>query len=509
MPPLDAATLARMPGLKAVVHAAGSVKHHVTDACWDRGIRVSTAAAANAVPVAEYTLAAILFANKRVPEIGGLYREHRAALDWAAHYPGFGNYRRTIGLVGASLVGRRVLELLRPHDFGVLLADPHLDPAGARSMGARLVGLDEMLAVCGVVSLHAPALPETHHLLDARRLSLLRDGATLVNTGRGSLVDTDALTAEASSGRIHAVLDVTEPEVLPATSPLYSLPNVLLTPHIAGSLGGELQRITRSALDEVERYCRRRGVRPRGDPRGPDHLGLIPRENRSNRMPPTGHLSGVLVYTRTTAYRHDSIPAARTALRELGEEEGFTVETSEDPAVFTDASLAGRGAVVFLSTSGEVLTEDGRAALQRWITDGGGFMGVHSAACTEYDWPYYGELLGARFGGHPAFQPGTVLVENRKHPATAHLAGAVGVERRVVRLPDRPAPPGRAGPRHRRRDRLRGGGMGADHPLVWCKDSGAGRSFYTALGHADEAYSDPAFRRHLLGGLCWAAGVTA
>lgn len=253
--PLDAAALARMSGLKAVVHAAGSVKHHVTEACWDRDIRVSTAAAANAVPVAEYTLAAILFANKRVREISGLYREHREALDWAAYYPGFGNYRRTIGLVGASLVGRRVLELLRPHDFDVLLADPHLDPAEARSMGARLVGLDEMLAVCDVVSLHAPALPETHHLLDARRLSLLRDGATLVNTGRGSLVDTDALTAEASSGRVHAVLDVTEPEVLPATSPLYSLPNVLLTPHIAGSLGGELQRITRSALEEVERYC--------------------------------------------------------------------------------------------------------------------------------------------------------------------------------------------------------------------------------------------------------------
>ncbi|WP_442818650.1 hydroxyacid dehydrogenase [Streptomyces sp. NBC_01320] len=253
--PLDDAVLARMPALKAVVHAAGSVKHHVTDACWDRGLLVSTAAAANAVPVAEYTLAAILFANKRVLEIGGLYREHRNALDWAAHFPGFGNYRRTIGLVGASLVGRRVLELLRPHDFDILLADPHLDPEAARSMGARLVELDELLAVSDIVSLHAPALPETYHLLDARRLSLLRDGATLVNTGRGSLIDTEALTAEALSGRIHAVLDVTEPEVLPVSSPLYSLPNVLLTPHIAGSLGGELLRITRSALDEVERYC--------------------------------------------------------------------------------------------------------------------------------------------------------------------------------------------------------------------------------------------------------------
>ncbi|MEU9203521.1 hydroxyacid dehydrogenase [Streptomyces sp. NPDC048332] len=253
--PLDDTVLARMPALKAVVHAAGSVKHHVTEACWDRGLLVSTAAAANAVPVAEYTLAAILFANKRVLEIGGLYRRHRNTLDWAARFPGFGNYRRTVGLVGASLVGRRVLELLRPHDVDILLADPHLDPGTARAMGARLVELDELLAVCDVVSLHAPALPETYHLLDARRLSLLRDGATLVNTGRGCLVDTEALTAEASSGRIHAVLDVTEPEVLPAASPLYSLPNVLLTPHIAGSLGGELMRITRSALDEVERYC--------------------------------------------------------------------------------------------------------------------------------------------------------------------------------------------------------------------------------------------------------------
>nr|WP_228558785.1 hydroxyacid dehydrogenase [Catenulispora pinisilvae] len=254
-PPLDDRVLTRMPALKAVVHAAGSVKHHVTDACWDRGLLVSSAAAANAVPVAEYTVAAILFANKRVLELGALYREHRAALDWSAHFPDFGNYGRTVGLVGASLVGRRVLELLRPHDFDVLLADPHVDPATARSMGARLVGLDELLTASDVVSLHAPALPETHHMLDARRLSLLRDGATLINTGRGSLIDGQALTAEASSGRIYAVLDVTDPEVLPAASPLYSLPNVLLTPHIAGSLGGELQRITRSALGEIERYC--------------------------------------------------------------------------------------------------------------------------------------------------------------------------------------------------------------------------------------------------------------
>ncbi|MCX4538845.1 hydroxyacid dehydrogenase (plasmid) [Streptomyces sp. NBC_00841] len=257
-PVIDEDVLARAPALKAIVHAAGSVKHHVTQACWDRGLMVSSAAAANAVPVAEYTVAAILFANKRVLDIGGLYREHRSPLDWSRHFPGFGNYRRTVGLVGASLVGRKVLELLRPYDLDLLLADPYIDAAQAAALGARHVGLDELVGGSDVVSLHAPALPETRHLLDARRLSLMRDGATLVNTARGSLVDTEALTAEAATGRIHAVIDVTEPEVLPATSPLYFLPNVLLTPHIAGSLGGELHRITSSALDEVERYCSRR-----------------------------------------------------------------------------------------------------------------------------------------------------------------------------------------------------------------------------------------------------------
>ncbi|MFJ5835110.1 hydroxyacid dehydrogenase [Streptomyces sp. NPDC093089] len=254
-PVVDADVLARAPALKAIVHAAGSVKHHVTPACWERGITVSSAAAANAVPVAEYTVAAILFANKRVLDIGALYREQRTPLDWSRRYPGFGNHRRTVGIVGASLVGRKVIELLRPHDFDVLLADPHVGPVRAAALGVDLVELDELLPASDVVSLHAPELPETRRLIDARRLGLMRDGATLVNTARGSLVDTEALTAHAAAGRLHAVLDVTEPEVLPAASPLYSLPNVLLTPHIAGSLGGELLRITGSALDEIARYC--------------------------------------------------------------------------------------------------------------------------------------------------------------------------------------------------------------------------------------------------------------
>lgn len=255
-PPIDAAALALAPRLRAVVHAAGTVKLHVTDACWARGLLISSAAAANAVPVAEYTLAAILFANKRVFRLQRRYRELREFRLWPREAPGLGNYRKTIGLVGASQVGRRVCELLRPFDVTVLLHDPWLSPDAAAALGARWLPLDDLLAASDVVSLHAPALPETHHQLDRRRLALLRDGAVLINTARGWLVDGDALTAELVSGRIDAVLDTTEPEILPPDSPLYDLPNVFLTPHIAGALGSETQRLADLALDEIERYAR-------------------------------------------------------------------------------------------------------------------------------------------------------------------------------------------------------------------------------------------------------------
>ncbi|MEU6779499.1 hydroxyacid dehydrogenase [Nonomuraea angiospora] len=255
-PPVDASVLRRAPGLRAVVHVAGTVKSLITDACWERGIAVSSGAATNALPVAEYTVAAILFAGKRVLGIRDLYRTQRRSLDWAAHFPSLGNYRRTVGIIGASHIGRRVLDLLRPFDLELLINDPYLDETAAAALGARPVGLDELLAASDVVSVHAPALPETRHLLDARRLGLLSDGATLINTARGWLVDMEALTKELVSGRIDAVLDVTEPEILPADSPLYDLPNVLLTPHVAGSVGGELRRLGHSALDELERYTR-------------------------------------------------------------------------------------------------------------------------------------------------------------------------------------------------------------------------------------------------------------
>lgn len=125
----------------------------------------------------------------------------------------------------------------------------------------------------------------------------------------------------------------------------------------------------------------------------------------------------LLVYTRTTAYRHDSIPAAVAAVRTLGP---FEVTATEDPAAF-ERPLTDYAAVVFLSTSGEVLTPAGREHLAAHVESGGGFVGVHAAACTEYDWPYYGDLLGARFAQHPAYQPGKAIVEDDTHPATQHL----------------------------------------------------------------------------------------
>ncbi|RGD62567.1 hydroxyacid dehydrogenase [Kitasatospora xanthocidica] len=253
-PPIDEEVLAAAPRLSAVIHAAGSVKHHVTDACWRHGLKVTSAAWANALPVAEYTVAVVLLANKRLLPIREEYRRRRAPHDWQLAYGAAGNYRRTVGIVGASRIGRRVMELLRPHDLDLLLHDPYVDPAEAARLGARAVEMDELCAASDVVSVHAPELPATRHLIDGRRLALMRDGATLVNTSRGSLVDQEALVREAASGRLDAVIDVTEPEVLPADSPLYELPNVFLTPHVAGSLGGELHRMAAAAADELARY---------------------------------------------------------------------------------------------------------------------------------------------------------------------------------------------------------------------------------------------------------------
>ncbi|MEV0634395.1 hydroxyacid dehydrogenase [Streptomyces sp. NPDC050619] len=251
-PRLGAGVLATAPRLRTVLHAAGSVRSLVGEALWERGITVSSAVTGNALPVAEYTLAMILLAGKDT-------FAHRERFRATHTYPSpaetaaTGNVGRRIGVIGASRVGRRLLELLRPFDFSVLLHDPYVSPAEAAALGAEPLSLEDLLRHSDIVSLHAPDIPETYRMLDAARLALIQDGGVLINTSRGALVDPDALTDELVSGRLHAILDVTEPEPLPAGSPLYRLPNVFLTPHIAGSLGNELERLGRIVVEELER----------------------------------------------------------------------------------------------------------------------------------------------------------------------------------------------------------------------------------------------------------------
>jgi phosphoglycerate dehydrogenase-like enzyme len=268
---IDLSVLVGAPRLRLIAHAAGTVKTFIAPEVLQSDVKVTHAAAANALPVAEFTLAAILFSNKRVLEFRRLYAEGRPGRIPLMDQP-IGNLRKAVGIVGASRIGRRVIELLRPFDFDLLLYDPYVARAEADVLGVTLTGLDGLVATADIVSLHAPSLTATRHMIDARRLRLMRDGATLINTARGRLVDHAALEAELVTGRINAVIDVTEPEILPRTSPLYDLPNVLLTPHIAGALGIERERLGALIVVELERYVRGEPLQHAIEPRALERI---------------------------------------------------------------------------------------------------------------------------------------------------------------------------------------------------------------------------------------------
>lgn len=214
----------------------------------------------------------------------------------------------------------------------------------------------------------------------------------------------------------------------------------------------------------------------------------------------------VLVFTKTEGWRHDSIPAAVEAVRQLGAAGGFAVDHTEDAGAFTDDRLGGYAAVVFLLTSEDVLGPAQEAAVERFVRAGGGYAGVHSAADTEYDWPFYGDLVGAYFEGHPPGTPDAVVrVVDRGHPSTAHLPA--DWPRTDEWYNYRAAPEGVRVLATLDEATYEGGTMGGDHPIAWCHEALGGRSWYTGGGHTIESYADDAFRAHLLGGLRWAAGL--
>lgn len=255
VPLLTSERLERMPKLRAVFHCAGTVRSFASDKLWERGILVTNGADANAIPVAEFTFASIVLAGKKAHVLANDARTHRDDWSYSTQRGELGNIGRVIGVIGFSRIGRRVVQLVQQlQDVTVLVSDPHADPLAVEAAGGRLVPLAELLPASDIVTVHAPALPETRHMIGAPELRAMKDHSTLINTARGSLVDTRALEVECATGRIHALLDVTEPEPLPRDSVLYDLPNVVITPHIAGSLGTETRRMSDAALDDLERF---------------------------------------------------------------------------------------------------------------------------------------------------------------------------------------------------------------------------------------------------------------
>lgn len=231
----------------------------------------------------------------------------------------------------------------------------------------------------------------------------------------------------------------------------------------------------------------------------------------SSQTPPGGPspvspIFSILVFSKTAGFRHDSIPAGVAAVRQLGTARGFSVDATEDASAFADEALARYKAVVFLSTTGDVLNPAQEAAFERFIRRGGGFVGVHSATDTEYDWPFYGALVGAYFEGHPDIQSATIQIEDPAHPAVASLPRAW--TRRDEWYNFRQNPRSRVNVLATLDERsYTGGTMAPDHPIVWSHTYEGGRSFYTALGHTQESFSESAFVDHLGRAILWAAGA--
>lgn len=253
MPKLDKAFLAAAPNLRAVFYAAGSVKGFVTDASWERKVVVSSAWVANGTPVAEYSLGTILLSLKRFWHLSRAMREPGSSPPEPLRIPG--GYHSKVGLVSLGVIGRATARLLRPFDIDVFAYDPFLPSEQASEIGVTLISLEELFRECDVVSIHTPWIPTTERMIGRNLIASMKDGATLVNTSRGAVIAEDELCEVLSSRPdLSAVLDVTYPEPPAPDSLLRSLPNVVLTPHIAGSMQSEHARMARLMADELRRF---------------------------------------------------------------------------------------------------------------------------------------------------------------------------------------------------------------------------------------------------------------
>lgn len=253
MPALTARVLDRLPKLRVLFYAAGSIKGIVTDAFWNRGIRVTSAAAENAKPTAEYATAQIILSLKRTWE--GLIRMREERVHRQPRTPIPGCYGTTVGLLSLGQVGRRVARLLAALEVEVIAYDPMIPPETAGALGVRLCSLDDVFAMSDVVSCHLPITTRTVGLLGGEHFRAMKPGATFVNTARGAVVREEEMIAVLGERPdLFAVLDVSWPEPPRPDSPLYDAPNIVLTPHLAGSQGLECRRMGRMMVDEIERH---------------------------------------------------------------------------------------------------------------------------------------------------------------------------------------------------------------------------------------------------------------
>jgi phosphoglycerate dehydrogenase-like enzyme len=241
------------PNLRAFFYGAGAVGHLLTEAFLKRQIAVTTANSINAIPVAEFSVAHILLGLKRAWQ-QALEAKRRRAF-FLPQLPVAGAYKSTVGLISLSTIGRQVLQRLNSFDIEVIAYDPTIEEQEATRLGVDLVSLEEVFACSDVVSLHAPLIPETVGMITGPLLESMKPGATFINTARGSIVcEQEMIMVLRSRPDLTAILDVTDPEPPLPTCELFDLPNAVVTPHIAGSLDGECERMGRWIVDEVERY---------------------------------------------------------------------------------------------------------------------------------------------------------------------------------------------------------------------------------------------------------------